>query len=328
MSSGHKFRSDGNARSAPNVANATRSPNPPLYLLHDELIYVALQLTEPDSLLALRASSKILRERLNARVRLDEHVCTTSPTDSFAYDLALNHFTKTHIRVPVDVGERLVSARWAVGDRQFVGFSKAVLTRRVPNGEFADITPAECKGGGIMFAAGYGCDVWVGTASVVVHVRLTPNLSAIECTISLCEMSAACRSACANQYGLFGCGFVPASPGTGRRGHSLSRRLADVSFARLPRRPLARLGRRSHALPPCPAAVPFAQLQRPSISCCARSARFLLRRRRHDAVDGVVVDVCPRGARRKRDHALDAARGLAERRDLLRGAERAQRHLD
>ena len=187
---------------------------PLLYALDDELLPLALQLADPDSLLALRATSKVLRARLDARVRLVEHVCTTSRTASFCFDMTLNHFTKTHQPVPPGVGARLAYSRWSVGDRAFVCFDRALLARRVPDGAFVDVTPADCKGSPLLFASGWGRDVWLGTATSLVHARLTPDLSAVERTLSVWRARSAAAAdhpppwvvlaTFANGHGLFG----------------------------------------------------------------------------------------------------------------------------
>jgi hypothetical protein len=211
MSSGNTIRAAVGHRSPSGSAakpGATASAPPHLYALHDELLALASQL-EPDALLALRATSAVLRERLNACVRLVEHVCTTSRYDSFCYDMTLSHFTKTTVRVPDGVGPRLAYSRWAVGDRAFVCFARALLARRVPSGDFVDVTPAEFKGSTLLFAAGWGRDVWVGTATSIVHARLTPKLTALErtCAIWRATPGAAAKvlaATCANAHGLFG----------------------------------------------------------------------------------------------------------------------------
>jgi hypothetical protein len=169
--------------------NKDRSEHPAINALGvDELGHVALHL-DPVALRALRASSKAMRTRLEG-VAVDEWLCATDTKDSFCFDPSVNHFTKTHVAVPVDIGPLLVGARWSAGDVAFVGFEKKLLCRRVPHGEFCDITPPRVHAGDgiIKFAAGWQRNVWVGTGSAIVHALLTSSLDAIERVVSEAEV--------------------------------------------------------------------------------------------------------------------------------------------
>jgi hypothetical protein len=75
--------------------NAALSASPLMYKLTHEIVMVALQL-DPDSLIALRITSKVLRGMIDGCVQLRDWVCATGECESFAYDRSLSHFTKVY----------------------------------------------------------------------------------------------------------------------------------------------------------------------------------------------------------------------------------------
>lgn len=180
---------------------------PSLLLLSDDGLTAVASCLDSDSLRKLARTCQRVRTLVKERIELKEWLCVTDSTDSRCYPRGLNRYAVSHVLVPEDCGDPIPSSRWAVGDVAFVAFRDRLLARRVPSGEFYDVTPhAVASGEPLAWCAGHGRRVWVGVDGAVVEATLVPDMLSFgrERRVAVAANGPQVACACASEHGLLG----------------------------------------------------------------------------------------------------------------------------